>query len=155
MTNLKWGGKLIIICLLLCLTQMTLASHMIAVEIRARPVNCVNRTYEITLIGYVNTASMVAFGGDQDFLSFGVGNPFSSGQVTVFIDHLNIGRVQLHCPHVGSVGKTPFISGSCQKRGIMNRSNRMTRLHKSAITSRRNFAASPFLTVPPLSRCSG
>ena len=59
--------------LLSTIPQVVVASHMIAVEIRAKPLDCNSRLYEITLIGYVNTASSVLFGGEEDVLSFGDG----------------------------------------------------------------------------------
>ena len=74
---------------------------MIAVEIRAKPLDCNSRRYEVTLIGYVNTASLVLFGGEEDVLSFGDGGSvIVPEQTPVVIDPLlNIGRVQYTIVH--------------------------------------------------------
>lgn len=163
MARLKWRDKLIIFCWLLCLTQVTMASHMIAVEIRARPINCTTRTYEITLIGYVSTASTVPFGGDPDSLSFGDGQSIIvPEQVPVVIDPLlNIGRVQYTIVHTyASAGKYILsYREHARNNGIMNmeESALTTFYTESAITITQGHCdSSPFLTVPPIDRaCSG
>ena len=84
---------------------ISVASHMIAVEIRTKPLNCNSRSYEVTLIGYVNTASQVLFGGgEEDVLSFGDGMTVKvPEQRPVIIDPLlNIGRVQYTIVHTYS-----------------------------------------------------
>ena len=104
---LKPRGKLFLIFwlqLLSTIPQVVVASHMIAVEIRARPLDCNSRRYEITLIGYVNTASSVSFGGEEDVLLFGDGGGIIvPEQVPIVIDPLlNIGRVQYRIVHTYS-----------------------------------------------------
>ena len=163
MAGLKWREKLIILLCLICLAQVSFASHMIAVEIRARPIDCKLRTYEITLIGYVNTNSSVTFGGDLDSLSFGDGYMIDvPEQVPVVIDPLlNIGRVQYVIVHTYAANGHYILSYREHARndGILNMedSGFITFYTESAITiTNGNCDSSPFLTVPPIDRaCSG
>lgn len=157
------GWDKIILFGLLCLSHLTLASHMIAVEIRARPINCAAGTYEITLIGYVNSASEVYFGGAMDSLSFGDGRSVSvPEQVPVVIDPLlNIGRVQYTVVHTYSVDGQYILSYREHARNIgivnMEASGTTTFYTESAITIFQGRCDSPpFLTVPPIDRaCRG
>ena len=163
MTKLEWREKLITIICLMSLAQVTSASHMIAVEIRARPINCLTRTYEITLIGYVNTSSSVTFGGEMDSLSFGDGQSISvAEQLPVIIDPaLNIGRVQFVIIHTYPANGKYMLSYReyARNEGILNMdgSGFTTFYTESAITiAEGNCDSSPFLTVPPIDRaCSG
>ena len=155
--------KLVLPCLLLCLGKVATASHMIAVEIRARPINCTTRTYEITLIGYVNTSSMVTFGGDPDNLSFGDGESvIVPAQLPVVIDPIfNVGRVQYTIVHTYASAGTYILSYTehARNEGIMNMDNSAltTFYTESSITINESFCDSPpYLTVPPIDRaCSG
>lgn len=137
---------------------------MIAVEIRAKPIDCLARIYEITLIGYVNTASTVAFGGDeQDILSFGDGGSIMvPEQSPVIIDALlNIGRVQYTVVHTYSATGTYILSyrEHARNEGIVNmdESSLTTFYTETGITiSAGSCDSSPYLTVPPVDRaCTG
>jgi hypothetical protein len=162
MANLKWRDKTMLLLWLLCLTNVTWASHMIAVEIRARPLNCDTRTYEITLIGYVNTASSVTFGG-ADTLSFGDGaSIIVPEQLPVVIDPLlNIGRVQYTVVHTYASNGEYILSyrEHARNSGIMNmdESGFTTFYTESSIAiTQGSCDSSPYLTVPPIDRaCSG
>lgn len=163
MSKLKWRENLIFLFWLLCLNQAALASHMIAVEIRARPIDCSTRRYEITLIGYVNTQSPALFGGELDSLSFGDGQSIRvSEQLPVVIDPvLNIGRVEYVIIHTYATNGRYILSYREHARndGILNMDNSAftTFYTESAITiAEGNCDSSPFLTVPPIDRaCRG
>ena len=147
----------------MCLAQVAFASHMIAVEIRARPIDCTTRRYEITLIGYVNTSSTALFGGELDSLSFGDGQSIRvSEQLPVVIDPvLNIGRVEYVIVHTYATHGRYILSYREHARndGILNMDNSAftTFYTESAITiAAGNCDSSPFLTVPPIDRaCRG
>ncbi len=163
MTRLKWREKLITVVCLMCLTQISLASHMVAVEIRARPIDCNTRKYEITLIGYVNTQSTVLFGGELDSLSFGDGHSIRvPEQLPVVIDPvLNIGRVQYVVVHTYATNGRYILSYREHARndGILNMANSgfTTFYTESAIIiAGGKCDSSPYLTVPPIDRaCRG
>ena len=143
--------------------EISLASHMIAVEIRAKPLNCKSRSYEVTLIGYVNTASTVMFGGEEDVLSFGDGSTVIVPiQVPFVIDPmLNIGRVQYTIVHTYSAPGKYILSyrEHARNAGIVNmdESAFTTFYTETGITIANGYCdSSPYLTVPPVDRaCSG
>ena len=97
---------------------------MIAVEIRARPLDCNGRTYEVTLIGYVNTASAVLFGGDQDVLSFGDGESLLVPEQApvIIVPLLNIRGVQFTTIHTYSSPGNYIVSyrDHARNEGIVN-----------------------------------
>ena len=163
---LKPRGKLFLIFwlqLLSTIPQIVIASHMIAVEIRAKPLDCNSRLYEITLIGYVNTASSVAFGGEEDVLLFGDGGGvIVPGQVPIVIDPLlNIGRVQYRVVHTYSSAGKYILSYReyARNAGIVNmdESEFTTFYTETGITIGNGYCdSSPYLTVPPVDRaCTG
>ncbi|WP_276373055.1 gliding motility-associated C-terminal domain-containing protein [Chryseolinea sp. H1M3-3] len=163
----KWRGKLLLFLWMafFCFNAtLTLASHMIAVEIRAKPVDCQARRYEITLIAYVNTASSVAFGGgEQDTLSFGDGTSLLVPEqpATIIDPILNIGRVQYTVIHTYAASGYYILSYSeyARNEGIINmdESEFTTFYTETGITiSSQHCDSSPYLTVPPVDRaCSG
>ena len=143
--------------------EISVASHMIAVEIRAKPLNCNSRSYEITLIGYVNTASLVLFGGEEDVLSFGDGRTvIVPEQLPVVIDPLlNIGRVQYTIVHTYAAPGKYILSyrEHARNAGIVNmdESAFTTFYTETGITIGNGYCdSSPYLTVPPVDRaCTG
>ncbi|HZI24487.1 MAG TPA: hypothetical protein VFD46_05395, partial [Chryseolinea sp.] len=100
----KWHNKtLCFFCLvfLSALSQVSSASHLIDVEIRAKPLNCNSRTYEVTVIAYVKIGG-VAFGGEDAFVAFGDGDSVLVPELaeTELVDPiLNIGKVQFTVIH--------------------------------------------------------
>src|SRR5688572_1984751 len=54
--------------------QTASATHLRAGEITVERMNCLNRTFRITVTVYTDTGSPVRFGGEQDILDFGDGN---------------------------------------------------------------------------------
>lgn len=163
MLKLEWRCKLLLFFGLLFFCHLSSASHLIAVEIRARPIDCSARMYEVTLIAYVNIASSVTFGGDEDSLFFGDGlSVIVEEQSPVVIDPiLQIGRVQYTITHTYSkVGKYILsYKEHARNDGIanMDASGNTTFYTESSITiSVDECDASPYLTVPPVDRaCSG
>ncbi len=163
----KWRGELLLFFWMafFCFNaQLAWGSHMIAVEIRAKPVDCKSRTYEITLIAYVNTASMVSFGGgEQDTLSFGDGTSvLVPEQPSTIIDPiLKIGRVQYTVLHTFSSPGAYVLSYTeyARNQGLINmdESEFTTFYTETGITiSSTHCDSSPYLTVPPVDRaCSG
>ncbi len=163
---LKPRGKLFLIFwlqLLSTIPQVVVASHMVAVEIRARPLDCNSRRYEITLIGYVNTASSVSFGGEEDVLLFGDGGGIIvPEQIPIVIDPLlNIGRVQYTVVHTYSSPGKYILSyrEHARNAGIVNmdESAFTTFYTETGITIENGYCdSSPYLTVPPVDRaCTG
>ncbi len=141
----------------------TFASHLIAVEIRAKPINCNSRTYEVTVIGYVNYESGVSFGGDQDTLSFGDGETMLVHEIThVVIDSaLRIGRVEFKILHTYKTTGTFVLAYKEYSRneGIINMdaSGFTTFYTETSISIKSGSCdSSPYLTVPPIDRaCTG
>ncbi len=162
----KWHVKvprffnLLFLCIL---PHVVEATHMIAVEIRARPIDCSKRIYEVTLIGYVNSASSVLFGGGDDVLSFGDGlSAIVPEQLPVVIDPiLNIGRVQYTILHTYAAPGKYMLSYReyARNEGILNMDESfLTTFYTEAfITIGDGICdSSPYLTVPPIDRaCSG
>ncbi|HEX6225579.1 MAG TPA: gliding motility-associated C-terminal domain-containing protein [Chryseolinea sp.] len=164
MLKKKWREELLLVGLLfLCLySPCAEASHLIAVEIRARPINCNSFTYEITLIGYVKIGG-VSFGGEDVKLLFGDGQSVLVPQLpSVVVDPiLNIGRVQFTTIHTYQTAGVYLLSYGEPNRneGIVNMdmSVNTTFYTESSITvSNNNCDSSPYLTVPPVDRaCTG
>jgi CHU_C Type IX secretion signal domain len=166
MLKTKWREKLLVFfCLLFfCIVpQFTHASHLIAVEIRAKPINCSSFTYEITLIGYVKIGS-VNLGGEGVKLSFGDGQSVLVPEQPspVIIDPiLNIGRVQFTTIHSYQAPGVYLLSYGEPNRneGIVNMDMSVTTTFytESSITvSKNNCDSPPYLTVPPVDRaCTG
>jgi hypothetical protein len=160
------GRRYFILWVVLCciLPFTSTASHVIAVEIRAKPIDCSSKTYEITVIGYVSSASGVNFGGDEgDFLFFGDGDSLHISEIQeVIIDPLlQIGRVEFKVTHTyPSIGRY-ILSYRERNRneGILNmeESGLTVFYTESSITiSEGHCDSSPHLTVPPVDRaCSG
>lgn len=150
---------------LYCILPFTsIASHLIAVEIRAKPIDCSSRTYEITVIGYVSAASAVNFGGDErDFLFFGDGDSLHVSEIEdVIIDPvLQIGRVEFKVTHTYASNGQYVLAYRERNRndGILNMEDSgLTVFYtESSITiSDGHCDSSPHLTVPPVDRaCSG
>lgn len=149
-----------VLCLL---SSLSFATHMIAVEIRARPVDCKSRQYEIILIGYVNTESTVAFGGEQDILSFGDGTSIQVPELaSAVIDPvLKIGRVEYKVTHTYNTNGSFLLSYReyARNEGIINMDGpEFTNFYsETRITiSEAHCDSSPHLTVPPVDRaCIG
>ncbi|HKZ37732.1 MAG TPA: hypothetical protein VJ184_08790 [Chryseolinea sp.] len=141
----------------------TFASHLIAVEIRAKPFNCNTRTYEVTVIGYVNYESSVRFGGEQDTLSFGDGKTMLVPEIMhVVIDSvLHIGRVEFKILHTYETTGTYVLAYKEYSRneGIINMdASGFTTFYTetSIFIESGNCDSSPYLTVPPIDRaCTG
>jgi hypothetical protein len=158
----EWRVGFFWLLILWTLPQVAEATHMIAVEIRAKPIDCSKRTYEITLIGYVNTASMVLFGGFSDSLSFGDGQSvIVPEQPPVIVDAiLNIGRVQYTILHTYATAGQYVLSyrEHARNEGIMNmdESGLTTFYTETSVTiADGSCDSSPYLTVPPIDRaCS-
>lgn len=166
MATLKWCGKIFLFSRLLFLCgffNQAAASHLIAVEIRAKPLNCNTRTYEVTVIGYINYESNVSFGGDSDSLSFGDGHSILVPEIAhVIIDsQLHIGRVEYTVLHTYLTDGTFKLSYKEHSRneGIINMegSGLTTFYTESSITiASGSCDSSPYLTVPPIDRaCKG
>ena len=162
MLKTKWREKLLLLfCLaFLCIApQFTRASHLIAVEIRAKPINCSSFTYEITLIGYVKIGS-VNVGGEGVRLSFGDGQSVlvpEQPSPIVIDPMLNIGRVQFTSVHTYQAPGIYLLSYGEPNRneGIVNMDMSVTTTFytESSITvSKNNCDSPPYLTVPPIDR---
>ena len=162
----RWLNKTFcFFCLVLlsAIAHVSSASHIIAVEIRTKPVNCNAHIYEITVIGYVKIGG-VTFGGDESILSFGDGaSVLIPEQLTpVVIDPiLNIGRVEYSIRHTYQaygVYTLSFLEPN-RNEGIVNMDMSVTTKFytEAGITISENGCdSSPYLTVPPVDRaCSG
>lgn len=153
----------ILTCLLWLCSFLASASHLIAVEIRARPVNCETRLYEITLIGYINTGSGVRFGGEDDVLSFGDGTSvLVPEQNFATIDTLlQIGMVQYTVSHSFPSAGRYILSYKehARNEGIINMDDSgVTAFYteSSILIEEGHCDSSPYMTVPPVDRaCKG
>jgi hypothetical protein len=162
----KWRNKtLCFFCLvfLSAISHLSSASHLIDVEIRAKPLNCSSRTYEITVIAYVKIGG-VAFGGDDAFVAFGDGDSVLVPELaeTEVVDPiLNIGKVQFRVIHRYQTNGVYILSYLEQNRneGIVNMDASVTTpfyTESSINISDNGCDSSPYLTVPPIDRaCSG
>lgn len=156
--------RFLILTFLLCSCPLLVsASHLIAVEIRARPADCSSRIYEITLIGYVNTASGVKFGGDQDVLSLGDGTSIlvPEQNFTPIDPLLNIGMVRYTVYHTFPSAGQYILSyiERARNEGIINMDDSgLTAFYTetSILIEDGHCDSSPYLTVPPVDRaCKG
>lgn len=165
MLTSKWRSNVFLLSWL-CLSHLpltTFASHLIAVEIRAKPVNCNTRTYEVTVIGHVNYESFVRFGGEGDTLFFGDGKAMVVPQIIhVVIDSvLHIGRVEFKILHTYQTNGTYVLAYKEHSRndGIINMdASGFTSFYTETSISIEsgNCDSSPYLTVPPIDRaCTG
>ncbi|HZB13250.1 MAG TPA: gliding motility-associated C-terminal domain-containing protein [Chryseolinea sp.] len=162
----KWHNKtLCFFCLvfLSALSQVSSASHLIDVEIRAKPLNCNSRTYEITVIAYVKIGG-VAFGGEDAFVAFGDGDSVLVPELaqTELVDAiLNIGKVEFTVIHTYETFGVYILSYFERNRneGIVNMDasvNTPFYTESSVTISEKACDSSPYLTVPPIDRaCSG
>jgi hypothetical protein len=165
MLTSKWRSNVLLLSwLFLSLFPLTnFASHLIAVEIRAKPLNCNTRTYEVTVIGYINYESAVRFGGDQDTLFFGDGKTMLVQEImhTVIDPVLHIGKVEFKVSHTYGASGTYVLSYKEYSRneGIINMdaSGFTTFYTETSISiASGSCDSSPYLTVPPIDRaCTG
>jgi hypothetical protein len=152
---------LLVLFSLVCTTSA--ASHLISVEIRAKPVDCNTRTYEIIVIAYLSSTSVATFGGDQDVLSFGDGQQhlITEQSSTVIDAERKIARVEYHTFHTYSAYGNYVLSYLEPNRNEfivnMESSSATTYYTETSITiSPNNCDASPYFNVPPVDRaCSG
>src|SRR5688572_19412830 len=145
------------------LSTAAAASHLISVEIRAKPINCNTRTYEIILIANVNSTATVFLGGEDDILSFGDGQQVivPEQRSVIFDAEGKFGYVEYRTTHTFPSNGKYILSYLEPNRneGIINMEGSISTTYytETSITiSSSSCDTSPHFTVPPVDRaCSG
>ncbi len=151
------------IALLSTLTVEVSASHLRSAEIIARRVSCNSLTFEITIIGYVNTVSGVSFGGDGSILLFGDGQSLIVPELTpqVIDPVLNVGRVEFKTVYTYNLpgSYTLTYTEANRNEGVLNMESSITtplNTQTLILVDAGICNSTPRLSVPPVDRaCQG
>ena len=139
------------------------ATHLRAAEIIAKRVSCSTLTVEITIIAYLNSASLVSFGGEGSILKFGDGQTLVIPELTpqVIDPVLNVSRVEFKTlyTYAAQGNYTLSFSEANRNEGIVNiESSITTPLNTETLIHLETGVcnSTPSLFVPPVDRaCQG